>query len=435
MAMPLVPCLFLMALGPVGQSAGESSGGFAPVAMPSSIFGSDWNAYGTKPVSGFTKGLSTETVQSPPNPGSDRFPGSGAWWIESDFVFAWIRGAKTPPLLAAVSAGDPANPLAIPGLPGTVILAGGDLSNDGMRPGLRIGTGCWLNEERTIGLQGSFLMVGSGAQTVTAGGNPSNTPFVLSRPVVDVATGASAAIPVNFPGLVQGGAVVSAKAGYLYGADAVARLNLFQRLGPDGSEAPDRSFRLDGTMGYQFLHYSDGIGIRQSLTPTGGILPGIQSISSYEQFNASNMFNGGTAGLTAEWWTGRWHLQAAGRIGLGGLSRQASVSGESAVTLAGNTVNVPGALLAQPSNTGGYRSCSLAWLPQADFKVDYRLTERVILSAGYTMLVLPEVWRAAEQIDPVVNLAQTGGIPRPVFPDTRSALWMQGITLGARLDF
>jgi hypothetical protein len=34
-----------------------------------------------------------------------------------------------------------------------------------------------------------------------------------------------------------------------------------------------------------------------------------------------------------------------------------------------------------------------------------------------------------------VNLAQTGGIPRPVFPDTRSAVWMQGITLGARLDF
>jgi hypothetical protein len=84
---------------------------------------------------------------------------------------------------------------------------------------------------------------------------------------------------------------------------------------------------------------------------------------------------------------------------------------------------------------GEYWACSLAWVPQADFKVDYRLTERIILSAGYTVLVLPEVWRAAEQIDPVVGLSQTGAATKPVFQDNRSTLWMQGITLGMRLDF
>ena len=428
----LAAWVFLSVVGLPGQTAD----GFGPISMGSSVFDSGWNAYGVRPVAGFATDAPSKDEQAPAGNGPAWFPGGGCWWIESEFVMAWMRGANAPPLLTAAPFGQPNNSLAAVGAPGTVVLAGGAMANDGMRPGLRIGTGYWFNDEQTLGVQGSFLMVGTQADTVAAGGTTANSPLIISRPFVDQTSGGQSGAPVNYPGALQGGAVVSAKAGYLYGANAEARASLFRWIGPEGTKSPDRSFRLDGTLGYQFVHFADGVGITQSsiVSPAASFF-GVEALRSVERFTASNMYNGGAAGLSADWWSGRWHLVTAGKIGLGGLYRQASVTGDTVITVAGSPVNVPGAVLARPTNMGEYWSCSLAWVPQADFKVDYRLTERIILSAGYTVLVLPEVWRAAEQIDPVVGLSQTGAGTKPVFQDNRSTLWMQGITLGMRLDF
>lgn len=423
-------------LFPIIGLAGQAADGFGPVSMGSSVFESEWNAFGIKPVAGFGTHVADHGEQVPLGKAPGFFPGGGRGWLEAEFVMAWIRGANTPPLLTAAAPGQLNNTLAAVGAPGTMVLAGGNLTNDGMRPGLRIGTGYWFNDEQTFGVQGSFLMVGTQADVVSAGGTNANTGLIISRPFVDQGSGTQAGAPLNYPGALQGGAVVSSKGGYLYGADATARANVFRRFGPEGSESPDRSFRVDGTLGYQFVHYSDGVGIMQStnVLPSASFF-GVDALRSVERFTASNMYNGGAAGLAADWWSGRWHLVAAGKIGIGGLYRQASITGDTVLTVRGTPVNVPGAVLARPTNIAEYWSCSLAWVPQADFKVDYRVTERIILSAGYTVLVLPEVWRAAEQIDPVVGLAQSGTANRPVFQDNKTTLWMQGITLGLRLDF
>jgi len=431
-----MPSLAAWVFFPLLGLAGQATDDFGPVSMGSSVFESGWNAYGTRPVAGFATDAPAKSEQAPLANGPAWFPGGGRWWMESEFVLAWIGGANSPPLLTAAAFGQPNNSLAAVGAPGTMVLAGGAMANDGMRPGLRIGTGYWFNDEQTVGVQGSFLMVGTQADTVSAGGTTANSPLIISRPYVDQASGSQSGAPLNYPGALQGGAVVSSKGGYLYGADAAARANLFRWFGPEGSASPDRSFRLDGTLGYQFVHYSDGVGITQS----SNVLPaasffGVDALRSVERFTASNLYNGGAAGLSADWWSGRWHLVTAGKIGLGGLYRQASITGDTVITVRGSQVNVPGAVLARPTNMAEYWACSLAWVPQADFKVDYRVTERIILSAGYTVLVLPEVWRAAEQIDTVVGLSQTGAATRPVFQDNRSTLWMQGITLGLRLDF
>lgn len=431
-----MPSVAAWILVPILGLPGQAGDPYGPVSMGASVLDSGWSPYGNRQIAGFDSSFADKDEQAPLNAGTGFFPSGGRWWLESDFVMAWIRGAHTPPLLTAAPSGLPDNPLAAVGAPGTSVLSGGNLANDGMRPGLRLAAGYWFTEEQTLGIQGSFLMVGTQADTVSAGGTQVVTPFIVSRPFVAQETGLPSAAPVNFPGAYQGGAVVSPKAGYLYGADAEARLSLAHWDRPDAAEYPDRRFRIDGTLGYQFLHYSDGVGVAQSTV----VLPplavfGIDAIRSMERFTASNMFNGGSAGLAADWWAGRWHLVTAAKIGLGGLSRQASIAGESVVTVQGTPFNVPGAVLARTSNIGSYRSCSLAWVPQADFKVDYRLTERMILSLGYTVLVLPQVWRAGEQIDPVSLLDQDIVGTHPRFPDNRSTLWMQGITLGMRMDF
>lgn len=432
----VMPYLATWVFFPLLGLAGQVTDDFGPVSMGTSVFDSGWNTYGTKPVAGFATDAPAKIDQAPLASGPAWFPGGGRWWMESEFVMAWIRGADAPPLLTAGPFGQANNPQAAVGAPGTTILAGGNLVNDGMRPGLRLGTGYWFNDEHTIGVQGSFLMIGTRAETVSAGGTTTDTPLIISQPFVVQANGNQSGAPINFPGVLRGGSVVSSKGGYLYGASADARANLSNWFGPEGSATPDRSFRVDGTLGYQFIHYSDGVGIMDSsVVLPGGAFFGADALRSMESFTASNMYNGGAAGLSADWWSGRWHLVTAGKIGFGGLYRQAGITGETVITSRGTQVNVPGAVLARPTNIGEYWACSLAWVPQADFKVDYRVTERIILSAGYTVLVLPEVWRAAEQIDPVLGLGQSAATSRPVFQDHRSTLWMQGITLGLRLDF
>ena len=96
-----------------------------------------------------------------------------------------------------------------------------------------------------------------------------------------------------------------------------------------------------------------------------------------------------------------------------------------------------GGLLALLTNIGTYRSSSFALIPEFEFRAGYNITPRLRAFAGYTLIVWPNVARAGEQIDPVVNPAflpppipGAGGPLRPAFPNRLSTLWVQGLSLG-----
>jgi hypothetical protein len=96
--------------------------------------------------------------------------------------------------------------------------------------------------------------------------------------------------------------------------------------------------------------------------------------------------------------------------------------------------------LALSSNIGRHEHNSFTAIPQFSYRLGYRVTERLTLLAGYTLIYFGEVARAADQIDLVVNPNLIpppigGGPDRPAFNFNPSSLVLQGITLGAEYSF
>jgi len=81
-------------------------------------------------------------------------------------------------------------------------------------------------------------------------------------------------------------------------------------------------------------------------------------------------------------------------------------------------------------------------VPELDVHVGYLVRPNLRLLAGYSLLFIPQVLRAGEQIDPVINtqllppnVSPVTGPQRPAFPNRDSDLWVQGVNLGVEWRF
>ena len=99
-----------------------------------------------------------------------------------------------------------------------------------------------------------------------------------------------------------------------------------------------------------------------------------------------------------------------------------------------------GGLFAQPTNIGQYTHNAFAVVPEGMLKLNYRFTDRMIGSIGYSFLYMSSVARPGDQINHAVNPSQltiaTPTVtlpPQPIFQFNTSDYWAQGITFG--LDF
>lgn len=352
------------------------------------------------------------------------------WWTSADYMFGFIRRAHTPPLVTTAPAGTPQATAGVIGQAETQILFGGEFVNGDLRSGFRVNAGKWLTEDHKIGVDVGYFMTESRAQLFDASSDGS---VILARPFFDVSTAPAtpSAVLVAFPGVSTGSVAVSANSGSFYGAHVDLQEEVIERS----------NVRLKSLFGYRFLRFDDGLQVRQTAFPTTvGTIPGTQLIAN-DSFAAHNTFNGGEVGLQLQFFRDVWSLDFLSKLAVGNLQRNVLIDGSTIVTAPGTAPIVSsGGVLALASNIGQHTSNDWVAAPEVGVNVGWNATPNLRLRVGYSLLILYEVARAAEQVDLNINAnlippTTVVGPGRPLFDLQRSTIWLQTLNLGAELKF
>jgi hypothetical protein len=358
----------------------------------------------------------------------------GRFWVGAEYLLWWMRGAAVPPLVTTSPAGTPVGQAGVLGTPGAAVLFGDNHVNNDARSGFRITMGGWLNQQQTLGLEGSFFMLERLATGFSASspGSP-----LLSRPFVDATTGLPAAELVAFPGVLRGTVGAAESSTGLLGAGALLRCNLCCGCG----------YRVDALGGYRYLRFTDGLTVTENLVSTSPASPTFiplgTMINVTDRFATRNEFNGGDLGLSGLFWRGPWSLGLLAKLAVGNTHQVIGVDGSTTVTVPGQAPVVsPGGLLALSSNSGSFSRDRVSLVPEFGVNVGYFITPRLRVFTGYTLLYWSDVVRAGDQVDLTVNPnllpPVTGPVSGPARPALRfqtTDLWVQGLTTGLEFRF
>jgi len=350
-----------------------------------------------------------------------RCPGGPArWWASVDYTFGWIRGVDAPPLVTATPVGSTTS----------TALFGGNNLNGGFRNGFQLRGGFWLDECGTCGIDAGMLFLGGVADRFAVGDIPGT---IVGRPFINALTNAPDAQLVSVPGALSGRVTVDAVSSDFWGADVAVRKLI----------CCDCNGRLDCLVGYRFLSYGDAVRINEDLRPTGAPFPPGTRIGVSDAFTAENQFHGALFALAGEYRFGPLYVQGRGGVSFGGTFRRATIAGSTSIQVPpAAPVVQPGGLLALSSNSGTFSHSDWVFVPEASARVGYQVTENLRLYVGYTFLYWPAIYRAADQIDPVVNpgllpppIVPLTGPVRPRFLDRQSSLWVQAVSIGLELRY
>jgi hypothetical protein len=135
---------------------------------------------------------------------------------------------------------------------------------------------------------------------------------------------------------------------------------------------------------------------------------------------------GGQLGAEAEYQSGGLLVDVLGKVALGATLAETDATG--------NGFQV------EPSNHGRHHHSEFAVVPEAEVRAGYQFGTHLRVSVGYDFLLLSNVFRPGDQIDPAINTSQIGGaVPtgptRPAFPAHDTTFWAQGINFGLELRF
>lgn len=341
-------------------------------------------------------------------------------WGSVEYLQWWAKGQELPPLVTTSPQGTSRPTAGVLGLATTTILYGGDEVNDEGRGGGRVRAGYWFDSCESIGIGGTFWMLGEQADEFHAAslGNP-----ILARPFLNVLTGNQDSQLVAYPGIITGDIGIRTTSNLL-GADLFLRKSVVQTC----------RTRIDVLAGYQYSQLGEQLGILENgvLIDPGGVDPVGTTIQSSESFEVENQFHGCQLGMLLETQFERWTVNVLGKVGLGGMRESATVSGSSTTTFPGGqpVVTDKGRLLALPTNEGQYNRDVFAFVPELGVNFSYRVNCHLDVGVGYSLIYWSDVIQAGSQIDPGVNPPQiTGpliGAARPTFPFSTSDFWVQG---------
>ena len=179
-----------------------------------------------------------------------------------------------------------------------------------------------------------------------------------------------------------------------------------------------------------------------STDPSGVVAIGT-TFDVWDSFSTGNEFHGLELGLAYQADRGCWSWDVLAKLALGNMHQAVDVDGYTRITApAGAPATSQGGLLALATNIGRDSRDKFALIPELNLNVQYRLTQRLDLSLGYSLIWMTNVARSGNQIDFAVNPTQlpgnNGGLvgaprPAPRFEDT--SMWVQGLNFGVMYEF
>jgi hypothetical protein len=318
--------------------------------------------------------------------------------------------------------------------PGTTVLLGQSALDNRERSGARISGGYWLDDCRTLAIEGSFFILGD--RSVSFPINSSQVPTgLLGRPFFNLNFGQEFSEVATAPG-ISTGTVTTTLGSRLWGGDIDLRCNLCCGC----------NYRVDVFGGFQYLDLRESLQITENIQ----VLPTAPTFANdrvfvFDQFGTHNRFYGGELGAVAQYHIGKWSVDFRGKLGLGNTHEVVDINGGQRITTpTGMSTSFVGGLLALPTNIGRFSQDRFAVAPEVGINLGYQITGHVRAFVGYDFLYWSRVLRPGDQIDRVIDISQIPnflpGVPptgqaRPAVPFKQTDFWAQGINVGLEFKF
>ncbi|QJW98953.1 BBP7 family outer membrane beta-barrel protein [Frigoriglobus tundricola] len=378
--------------------------------------------------------------------------------MRAEYLLWWTKDSQLPALVTTGVPGATALP-GVLGQPDTSVAYGGSDPDNQVRSGGRFTVGFWLNDSRTVGLEGNYFFLASRSVRYDAYSSGAPGSAVIARPFFDVTSGIENAQLVAFPGIASGEIHVSS-----YSRLQGAELNALcvpcctpccDPCGDPTCRSQSKtgcggSYRLSLLAGFRYLELDEGLGITEISNINPALSPGSPTfggsrIAAADQFDTRNYFYGAQVGAQAEWCWRRFFVNAVGKVALGVSHEVVDVHGTTVITSpAGTSVVTPAGFLASGSNSGQFARDRFAVVPEFNVNVGYQVTRHVRAYVGYTFVYWSSVARPGNQVDTALSGTQIptdtrfnpqAGPARPAALLRNTDFWAQGVTFGLELRY
>lgn len=348
-------------------------------------------------------------------------------YLFGEFLFWDVTGMQTPALVTTSPTGTAQNVAGVLGETTTSALFGPTELNEGGVEGFRFGGGFWITPRRNVAVESEYFWL-SEQNDGFAANSGSNS--ILAFPYFNVVDGQEDAYLIAHPDVSPGSVSLSSESD-LRSFLINGRVSLCDH-GTCCQQCGARD-RTDLIVGYRHIRLRDRLDLAGNSELTAG------TRATRDSFRTTNRFNGLQLGVVRRSLLRRrtW-LESTMRVALGNNEQELSIDGRTS-TPAGTA---SGGVYALPSNIGNYQRDEFVLVPELGLKLGVRLREHLHFTVGYSVLYIPNVVRAAEQIDTDINpnLIPPGttplvGVARPRVLWRQSDYFAQGLTLGAELQY
>jgi hypothetical protein len=363
-------------------------------------------------------------------------PDPPRFWLRSDYLVWWTKGAPLPPLVTTGSPSDSA-PGAL-GQPGTSTIYGGGSANLGAVGGWRLDVGGYLDAHETWGLQSVFTILGRQEAGFDAYSDQNGNPLI-ARPVVNANNNTETAYADSFPGALGGGVSITSSSEFLS-----YELNGLRKI------LQNDHWRIDGLAGFRYMNLTEWLEVDDTVVPlASGALTFLgqpvdtsSTLFDFDRFKTTNNFFGGQVGGRVIWTSGPISIESTTKFGLGATVEHTEISGATTVVNgAGLASSAPGGVLATTANIGGYSQTRFSFVPEEDLNFNLAITPYISARIGYSFIYWTNVVRPGDQITRVVSPTLvpsdpaygTGGPNEPGNHFQTAGYWAQGLNIG--LDF
>lgn len=343
-------------------------------------------------------------------------------WIRAEAMMMFHAERQSPPLVTS------ADPGIFPVLPAATIEFGDDLDG-GLSGGIRADIGRYLTDH--FGVGGRILWVGENGDDYFASADQNDvTARSLGRPyyfvpTINPGTAVEDSVIIAQQGLFSG-FVQAEYATDLWMADGYARMTFCR----------NKASRLEFIAGYTYAELDDMISI---MSDRGDTNDGTLRRETFRSlFDTENVFTGGQLGFESLITRGRWSARALTKVHLGNMEQTVRKIGSTTTTLGNGTtlVSVSNSSILIDEEQGTETQDVFTFIPEMNFTIGYRFRDHVSFTLGYTFLYFDNVAMAGDQIDRNADTTNLGADVIPVSYDIiEGNHWVQGISLGASVDF